>query len=550
MKKDLLALIFLLILSFWAIKPLLSSGFFPMHDDTQVGRIVEMGRALREGQFPVRWVGDLGYGYGYPLFNFYGPLPYYAGGFLYALGITGLTATKITFALGILLAGAAMYFFASRFFGRMGGLVAALFYTYAPYHAVDIYVRGAVGEFWALVFLPLLLWGILKGKLSDKAAILIGAIGLSGVIISHTILGYVTLVFYLISLVAVGLGAFVFKKGMLAPARLAKILVLGLGISAFFWLPAITEMNLTSVAGQISITANFHDHFVCLNELWDSPWGYGGSAPGCLDGFSFKLGKLSLILASAAFIFWLLNKNRSNFTPTILSSTAIFAGAVFMMVPLSTQVWEIIPDFAYIQYPWRFITFAILSLSTFAGSLLVFIKSKAFRIIATAAIIILLLWFNAKLFVPQYLYERPSAAFETGTELKWRVSKISDEYLPPDFVKPENAGEIPGAALSSTPDYDIETVIDTATYARYNIRTKKETLLTIRRTYFPGWKYFISGREVVPKIAGGLPEILMPEGQNNIEISFTNTRVRTFGNIISLVTLIFLLIYYGKKTYA
>ena len=83
-----IGLIIVVILSFFMIKPLWVNGYFPMHDDTQVARVVEMGRALRAGQFPVRWVSDLGYGYGYPIYNFYGPLPYYAGGALQAMGVT------------------------------------------------------------------------------------------------------------------------------------------------------------------------------------------------------------------------------------------------------------------------------------------------------------------------------------------------------------------------------------------------------------------------------------------------------------------------------
>src|SRR3990172_3966639 len=119
-----------------------------MHDDTQVVRVQQMAQALRDGQFPVRWVADLGYGYGYPIFNFYSPLPYYIGGFFNLIGFDALVATKIMFALGILLSGIFMYFLAREFWGEVGGIVSGLFYVYAPYHALDIYVRGAVDEFW------------------------------------------------------------------------------------------------------------------------------------------------------------------------------------------------------------------------------------------------------------------------------------------------------------------------------------------------------------------------------------------------------------------
>src|SRR3989344_8526369 len=111
MRRHVFPLLVIFIFAFWGVRSLMVDGYFPMHDDTQVGRVVVMGRALRNGQFPVRWVSDLGYGYGYPLFNFYGPLPYYVGGALYAAGFSGLVATKIMFGIGIVGASLTMFLF-------------------------------------------------------------------------------------------------------------------------------------------------------------------------------------------------------------------------------------------------------------------------------------------------------------------------------------------------------------------------------------------------------------------------------------------------------
>src|SRR3990167_1349066 len=112
--KNIFPIFIVLILSFFSIKPLLMSGFFPIHDDTHVARVYEMAKALSDGMFPVRWVSDLGYGYGYPIFNFYSPLPYYVGGFLDLSGLDSLNATKLTMFLGIILSGFSMYLFAKE----------------------------------------------------------------------------------------------------------------------------------------------------------------------------------------------------------------------------------------------------------------------------------------------------------------------------------------------------------------------------------------------------------------------------------------------------
>src|SRR5436309_1991045 len=98
-------ILLILVLSIFTVLPLFAAGLFPVHDDTQVARVYEMKTALADGMFPVRWAPDLGYNYGYPIFNFYGPLAYYVGGFINLAGFNSLIATKIMIMLGTLLAG-------------------------------------------------------------------------------------------------------------------------------------------------------------------------------------------------------------------------------------------------------------------------------------------------------------------------------------------------------------------------------------------------------------------------------------------------------------
>lgn len=106
----------ILILSFWALAPLFHPGFFPMHDDEQIARLYELHQALSGGQFPPRWVGNLGFGYGYPFYNFYPPLVYYLGEIFYLLGFSLITSTKIVVGLGFVLSGVFIYFLAKEFF--------------------------------------------------------------------------------------------------------------------------------------------------------------------------------------------------------------------------------------------------------------------------------------------------------------------------------------------------------------------------------------------------------------------------------------------------
>ncbi len=261
--KKVVPLTLVIIISLFTLKPLFAQGFFPMHDDTQPARVYEMAKALTDGQFPVRWVSDLGYGYGYPLFNFYAPLPYYAGALIHLIGFDILSSTKLMFGIGMLLAAITMYFLAKKMWGTFGGITVALFYMYAPYHAVQLYVRGAVGEFWAYAFLPLVGLGILEiYDLKYKRGIVLGVLGFSGIILSHNISALMTGLFLGIWLIFHTLVSLVKPKLFVFLLPLLALILLSISLTAFFWLPAVAEASLTKVAALTSGTNDYHLHFV------------------------------------------------------------------------------------------------------------------------------------------------------------------------------------------------------------------------------------------------------------------------------------------------
>ena len=134
--KKILGLMLVGIVSFWSVKSLIGQEYFPMHDDTQVARVVVMGNALLHGQFPVRWVSDLGYGYGYPLYNFYGPLPYYLGGSLYALGVDSVMATKWMFGIGTILAAVTMFLLLYPMMGLLSAVTGSMVVLYCFWYSI------------------------------------------------------------------------------------------------------------------------------------------------------------------------------------------------------------------------------------------------------------------------------------------------------------------------------------------------------------------------------------------------------------------------------
>ncbi|RLC70588.1 MAG: hypothetical protein DRI81_18880, partial [Chloroflexi bacterium] len=125
-------------------------------------RAHQMAVNLRAGVFPVRWMPDAAYGLGYPFFSYYAALPYYLVGLLILTGVDILTALKLVQTLGFLLAALAMYgWMQSLTRNRWAAWLAAVAYTVAPFHLVNVYVRGdSLSEFYAFLFYPLILWSL------------------------------------------------------------------------------------------------------------------------------------------------------------------------------------------------------------------------------------------------------------------------------------------------------------------------------------------------------------------------------------------------------
>lgn len=550
MKTHIIAFILICFTIMTQIRILTTPGFFPMHDDTQVGRVVAMGKALRNGQFPVRWVSDLGYGYGYPLFNFYGPLPYYVGGLLYSFGFSGFIATKIMIGIGILSAAYIMYWCASRIFGKMGGLISGVFYVYMPYHSVQLYVRGAIGEYWASIFLPLICLGIYESfKHKNWLSKLLIGVGLAGTILSHTLLGYVTLIILLLYLLGVFLFS-IYKSSKLTHFSFTILwgIVIGLGISSFFWMPALFEMHYTSVSGQVSSTADFRDHFVCLSQLWYSQWGFGGSQLGCQDGLSFALGKAFIIISLLGGVILFSKATLSQHKQFLFIAGGIWIISLFLMTSISLPVWEIIPRFEYLQYPWRFLTLMMIPMAFIAGGIVMLSEKKLIKLLLLVIVLALIYWKGNELARPQYIYDRNVSEFETQEELKFRVSKISDEYLPPDFMKPTRVEDIANTTIIENPIFTHKQITEKETFKKYEFRAQNETQITLQMVHFPGWIYIVNGKEQPIILNGGKPVITIPRDFSTLEAKFTNTPIRTIGNLISFVFVVVLIYIYGKKT--
>ena len=566
-KLSLIGLIVVLIFSYFSIRALFIPGFFPMHDDTQVVRVWQMAKALSDGLFPVRWVSDLGYGYGYPIFNFYAPFAYYFGALFTLIGFDVLFSTKLMMGVGFIFAGVSMYFLAKEFFGIKAAIISSLLYIYAPYHAVNLYVRGAVSEFWAYGFFPLFLLSLYKifnqilthSSNTNKQIFtrnyiiwsMLSALTFSLIIISHNLSAFILLL-YLGSFLIIVCGIFKTKSKMLEIRYLIFPVLLGILLASFYWLPAILELNYTNISSQLDGNFDYNLHFIAPNQLWESQWGFGGSIEGDIDGMSFRIGKVHLLLSFIAIILlpflWHTYFKQSR---AIILLIIFFLLSVLFTTNLSKAIWDFVPVMKYIQFPWRFLSFVAFFSSLLGGAgvwgAIVVFQNKIPRSISFVTIGIIIfgvVLFYDGLFIPRTIYGYSANDFINEQNVKWTVSKISDEYMPKYFIKPINQSDIvKNKIVVLNGDFD-ELVVDKQTTKQFIFRTdsKTETDILIRTAPFPSWRLSINGKQTNYLSTNKGIELNINPGKNVVVMNFEPTTVQIIGNSLTLLSLALLII--------
>lgn len=556
------ALIIVFALCFWAIKPLFAPGFFPIHDDEQIARVFELDSALRDGQFPVRWVSHLGFGFGYPLFNFYPPFSYYTAEVFHLIGFSFIDSTKLVFILGFLLSSLFMYLWVKEHFGKMAAIFASILYVYAPYHAVNIYVRGSLPDFLAYSFFPavfLVSDKLFKTKKVNYAILL-------GILLAILPLTHILNLVSFFPFISIYLIYFLIKnRGDVK--KILPYLILSLfiafGLSAFFLIPAILEKSYTLVDKvNVGELYDYKLHFVYIRQFFNSPWGYGGSIYGLEDGLSFELGKMHLLsfFSSLLILSYVFVKKRISEFKIAIIAFILFLFSVYLASFYSDWLWARIDLLNYLQFPWRFLTYSAI-FSSFLGGFVIFFLEKYFvrskKIILVLILGLVTVGSTFPIFAPQKFLDVKDDYYTNVNDIKWRVSKASFEFVPNGVatklsdikttqvdLEQKDIQDKPYKVLSG--NAKVKVLSDKSHSKIFEINSKGKSVVQINTFSFPGWITILDGKRVKYNDNNKLKLITLsiPNGMHNLSVNFVNTFPRAVGNAITLVT-IFNLVGFG-----
>lgn len=513
---------------------------------------------LRAGVFPVRWMPDAAYGLGYPFFSYYAALPYYLTGLLALVGFDLLTALKVVQTAGFVAAALAMY-------GWMGGVsrsrwatwLAATAYTVAPFHLVNVYVRGdSLSEFWAFAFYPLILWALdrLGGSPPSprlRISITLPALAYAGLLLTHNISALIFTPFVILYLVMRWLKRELNWRSLVIGHC---SLLIGLLLSAWFWLPALAEsgqVQLGTVTGgyfHYSLHFRFSD-LVQRSVLFDYAITPDGGTP-------FAMGLAQAVLAGVGGVVLLVRGLRRRLDARWGFVLLGLALSTVMITPLSRPLWDHLPLLPMVQFPWRFLSVQALFAAAVTGRLVPERWQRGLSLAGVAFLVGGVLVASALLPLrPDRLPIGPGDVTverlqlyelftgNIGTTIRYEY--LDRSVVPRPFTSeamvdpgaPPRAIPLEGAVLEATP------VEREPTRQVWRVWGEGGGI-AFPLLYWPGWEARVDGEpaEVWPVEGSGYLALEVGPGEHTIVLRLGRTPVRAVAEAVSLVTLTALLV--------
>lgn len=548
-RSHLFSLLVLMSVSLWCIQPLFHSGLFTAHDIWhQVARIYHYTEAVKDGQFPPAWIGQMAQGNGYPLFLFSYHFPWMIGAPLVLSGMSVEGALKLLFAGSYFLSGYAFYWYAYKISkSSLAALCGAVLYLVAPFHFLSVYVSASIGTTFLFLLLPFVFGSIhliaVEKRYSD--GVFMGALAVAATVLTHLMTIVMMAPFMILSaLLALLSVPMTTAKQYLRPLSAYAILgILAFVLTAFYLVPLFILLPVTKAQDAGNGFSELYTHnLVYFKQLIYSPWGFGPIISDAKDGeISLQVGIAQWVGFAAVVVTLLIFK----FLPAIfdkkkiqlhgkamVSTLALFVITTSAMTTYSKPFWEVMTSLVSVDYPFR-----LLTLSVFWGSLLsVFcilsIKNHWLQKIAVVGFIVIALYTNrnhvrVNLYTHIPLFDYIQAETTTNT---------FNEYLPKQangqLVKKEKqaavAHEIPA-----------EVVEQTTRSLRVALTASQSQKITVRQFAFPGQAVFVNGTPAsFDTDQEGRVQVAVEKGAHIVEVRYTPTYLQSWTARISFVTLI------------
>jgi hypothetical protein len=232
------------------------------------------------------------------------------------------------------------------------------------------------------------------------------------------------------------------------------------------------------------------------------------------------------------------------------SLTILTITIALLLTPLTTPIWNHAPELAFLQFPWRLtaILAAVLSLTIALALSEIKIKPAA----ATALSITLATAFT----YPAYTFFHQPCDDEDTVQTRLTLfqsnkgAEPTDEYTPTTADNDSLAPADPAYWLSPAPHAKApaNTIPSPApTHLTVNSPAPEDIILNLRD--YPSWSITRNGTPITNRLQrdDGLIALPIPAGPSTIDITYAQTMDQTAGDIISLASIAFLALFLSRR---
>ncbi|MCA1322642.1 hypothetical protein [Herbaspirillum sp. alder98] len=568
-RRGIAALLFVLAVTLLVFYQPLIHGSIRGHDSrTHISWLLSVMDAVRAGSFYPRWLPDQFAGLGAPVLYYYPPFTSLFFALVDQLSRhqlpVGSVIVSATFLLSLASVGT-FYLWARGFSRGAIALAAAVFYGIAPYHfQIDYMARGAMGEFAAFVWIPLIFAGLQRWfRAANWKSLALVIVGCAGLFLTHLLSGM------LVAMAAVPyvlLRAFVRQEGA-APVPLAVVLrakllplliaaVLSVGLAACYVVPAIT---LLPFLNQAALMFSGIDQ-TALHHAFD---------PDKPKSFAMIAGVASFYTLAAVTLMWLSWRRRRTLADgaarealgdIVWWSAVVVFFFIFMMGALNLLVTPPSP-LGKIQFLWRALVvqeFALCTLFVLAGKVLVEQGRNVVlaKYVKVAALLLVVGFAAGSSFLSKKLYADPRTEEPAGTE-HVRLRMSPPEYFPPGAKAPVPAEEVSRypAVVAGTAEIVSFKAERYPSRFELNVRATGPATIALPAYGFPGWSITDDSQHAYALTTATDYKLLAVEvgpGAHVISVKRSAVPQERIGNWVSLISLlltaIFLLVVRMRAT--
>lgn len=519
-KADLIAVAFIITCSLVTLLAFFYQAF-PLTYDTyhRLNRLAKYYVALHQGQIPPRWIGQVDHGVGSPLFIYLYPFMYLIGAVLHSVYFSLIDSLKIIYVASFIGAGIGMYAVLRKLFPPRAALLGTVFFQWAPYRIVQVYVRGVPEELLGYALAPFIfLAALLIHQHKPYAWLVLGT--LSGVLfltISSVPIMIAPVVVTLLLISA-------YSQKSIHPLReLSKAGVLAFGISAMIWLPILFERSSIQYENLFGL---YKDNFLHLRTLLNDQWNFVPTPQ--------ELGKAHIVILMTGLIGILSGKKFS--IQTAVCAVFLFWIAAYLGIaiehPVSRFIWRAVPAMTVIYVPILYLGMIVFLIGYVAAYVWHHVVSWRVLQAVLATFILSFAIMHAR--PTAFIYEQDANMYS------FDASPSFGEFLPKTAGKGNDpfTQAPPLISVSDATAYEVRE--DKYHRKLFRIRSNVSDRLIVHQLYFPGWSAYLDGVRVpITYTDRGLMLLSIIPGDHDLLLAYEKTIVQRAGELLTFLGIAF-----------